>query len=99
MLQSSRIVGHLVSIRSPPRLSAADWFSDIRPQDHRAWFGLGQAYALLTMYRYSLHYYHRALTLKYTPLPLLSELWLTFCRPDDWKIWQGLGNSYNYLSK
>jgi anaphase-promoting complex subunit 8 len=70
MLQLSRIVEHLVGVNSPLRFSAADWSSDIRPQDHRAWFGLGQAYALLTMYRYSLHYYHRALTLKYTPLPL-----------------------------
>ena len=67
MLQSSRIVGHLVSLKIPFHFSVADWFSDICPQDHRAWFGLGQAYALLTMYRYSLHYYHRALTLKYTP--------------------------------
>lgn len=70
MLQLNRIVGRLVSVKSPLCFSAADWFLDIRPQDHRAWFGLGQAYALLTMYRYSLHYYHRALTLKYTPLRL-----------------------------
>jgi hypothetical protein len=65
MPQLSRIVGHLVSSKSPLHVVATDWFLDIRPHDHRAWFGLGQAYALLTMYRYSLHYYHRALTLKY----------------------------------
>ena len=70
MLQLSRIVERLVGVNNPLCLSATDWFSDMRPQDHRAWFGLGQAYALLTMYRYSLHYYHRALTLKYAPLPL-----------------------------
>jgi len=70
MLQLSRIVEHLVGVNSTLAFFVADWFPDIRPQDHRAWFGLGQAYALLTMYRYSLHYYHRALTLKYTPLSL-----------------------------
>lgn len=38
---------------------------DLAPQDPRAWFGLGQAYALLGMSQYSLYYYQRAVALKY----------------------------------
>ncbi len=33
---------------------------EINPRDYRAWYGLGQAYELLRMPYYSLHYYRCA---------------------------------------
>lgn len=33
-------------------------------KDYRAWYGLGQAYELLSMHQYALHYYQRATALR-----------------------------------
>ena len=52
---------------------------DICPRDFKAWFGLGQAYALLDMHLYSLYYFQKACTLK----------------PWDRRIWQVLGECYS----
>jgi len=38
--------------------------SDINRKDYRAWYGLGQAYELLSMHQYALHYYQRATALR-----------------------------------
>lgn len=38
--------------------------SDVNRKDYRAWYGLGQAYELLNMHQYSLHYYQRATALR-----------------------------------
>ena len=38
---------------------------DVNRKDYRAWYGLGQAYELLNMHQYSLHYYQRATALRY----------------------------------
>ena len=37
---------------------------DINRKDYRAWYGLGQAYELLSMHQYALHYYQRATALR-----------------------------------
>ena len=34
-------------------------------KDYRAWYGLGQAYELLNMHQYALHYYQYAAALRY----------------------------------
>lgn len=39
-------------------------YIDLDRRDYRAWFGLGQAYELLGMQNYALHYYHRATALR-----------------------------------
>lgn len=45
-------------------------------KDYRAWYGLGQAYELLSMHQYALHYYQRATALRSVspllPIPYLS---------------------------
>lgn len=38
--------------------------SDVNRKDYRAWYGLGQAYELLNMHQYALHYYQRATALR-----------------------------------
>lgn len=38
--------------------------SDVNRKDYRAWYGLGQAYELLNMHRYALHYFQRATALR-----------------------------------
>jgi len=37
---------------------------DVNRKDYRAWYGLGQAYELLSMHNYALHYYQRATGLR-----------------------------------
>ena len=37
---------------------------DVNRKDYRAWYGLGQAYELLSMHHYALHYYQRATALR-----------------------------------
>jgi len=37
---------------------------DVNRKDYRAWYGLGQAYELLSMHYYALHYYQRATALR-----------------------------------
>ena len=37
---------------------------DVNRKDYRAWYGLGQAYELLNMHHYALHYYQRATALR-----------------------------------
>lgn len=38
---------------------------DVNRKDYRAWYGLGQAYELLSMHHYALHYYQHATALRY----------------------------------
>lgn len=37
---------------------------DVDRKDYRAWYGLGQAYELLNMHQYAMHYYQRATALR-----------------------------------
>jgi anaphase-promoting complex subunit 8 len=39
-------------------------FTDISQKDYRAWHGLGQAYELLDMPQYALHYFQRSCALR-----------------------------------
>lgn len=45
-------------------ISLPTCFTDVNRKDYRAWYGLGQAYELLSMHHYSLHYYQRATALR-----------------------------------
>lgn len=38
---------------------------DVNRKDYRAWYGLGQAYELLNMHQYALHYYQHATALRF----------------------------------
>jgi anaphase-promoting complex subunit 8 len=53
------IVSHLVSCRLTHLHD-----EDVNRKDYRAWYGLGQAYELLSMHHYALHYYQRATALR-----------------------------------
>lgn len=37
---------------------------DVNRKDYRAWYGLGQAYELLSMHQYALYYYQHATSLR-----------------------------------
>ena len=48
---------------------------DVNRKDYRAWYGLGQAYELLNMHQYALHYYQHATALRFVlrcPLDCVS---------------------------
>ena len=38
---------------------------NVNRKDYRAWYGLGQAYELLNMHQYALHYYQHATALRF----------------------------------
>ncbi|KAJ3855042.1 hypothetical protein EV368DRAFT_35553 [Lentinula lateritia] len=56
---------------------------DINRKDYRAWYGLGQAYELLNMHEYALHYYQYATALK----------------PYDVRLWQAQGMCYEEMGR
>ncbi|KAF7315598.1 Anaphase-promoting complex subunit 8 [Mycena indigotica] len=56
---------------------------DVNRKDYRAWYGLGQAYELLNMHQYALHYYHNA----------------TALRPYDVRLWQAQGMCYEEMGR
>lgn len=39
-------------------------FPDVNQKDYRAWYGLAQAYELLSMHQYALYYFQKATTLR-----------------------------------
>lgn len=39
--------------------------TEVNRKDYRAWYGLGQAYELLSMHQYALYYYQHATALRY----------------------------------
>jgi hypothetical protein len=49
--------------------------ADVNRKDYRAWYGLGQAYELLNMHQYALHYYQHATALRYA-----SPICAVFCQ-------------------
>lgn len=57
--------------------------TELAPYDFRPWFGLGQAYEVLSMYNFSQYYYQRALAL----------------RPEDVRLWDALASCYQLLEK
>ena len=50
---------------------------DVNRKDYRAWYGLGQAYELLNMHQYALHYYQHATALRSVPAGPLYGISLT----------------------
>lgn len=56
---------------------------EVNKKDYRGWYGLGQAYELLNMHNYALHYYQRG----------------TALRPYDVRMWQAMGMCYQDLSR
>jgi len=56
---------------------------DVNRKDYRAWYGLGQAYELLNMHQYALHYYQHA----------------TALRPYDVRLWQAQGMCYEEIGR
>ncbi|KAG6888244.1 hypothetical protein C0995_009557 [Termitomyces sp. Mi166 len=57
--------------------------TDVNRKDYRAWYGLGQAYELLSMHHYALHYYQHA----------------TALRPYDVRLWQAQGMCYEEIGR
>lgn len=58
-------------------------FPDVNKKDYRAWYGLGQAYSLLGMHHFAVHYFQTASVL----------------RPGDVSIWDGLGVCYEEIGR
>ena len=65
MQQLRHTVVLLVSYRASFRHVADPINLDVNRKDYRAWYGLGQAYELLSMHHYALHYYQRATALRW----------------------------------
>ncbi|KAG6820746.1 hypothetical protein H0H93_012392 [Arthromyces matolae] len=61
----------------------AEFVTDVNRKDYRAWYGLGQAYELLSMHNYALHYYQHA----------------TALRPYDVRLWQAQGMCYEEIGR
>ena len=97
----NRIDGQSVGVLAPCNLrSLTDHESDVNRKDHRAWYGLGQAYELLNMHQYSLHYYQRATALRYATLTqriVFSTQALH--SPYDVRIWQAQGMCYEEMGR
>jgi hypothetical protein len=65
MLQLKLTAELLVRITLPlPLNTCLTSQTDVNRKDYRAWYGLGQAYELLSMHHYSLYYYQRATALR-----------------------------------
>jgi hypothetical protein len=62
---------------------------DVIRKDYRAWYGLGQAYELLNMHQYALHYYQHATALRFVVVLPRNDLFLTLCvdSPYDVRLW------------
>lgn len=74
---------------------------DVNRKDYRAWYGLGQAYELLNMHQYALHYYQHATALRFVPTLTLSDPLLTLYvfSPYDVRLWQAQGASYQEMGR
>jgi anaphase-promoting complex subunit 8 len=74
---------------------------DVNRKDYRAWYGLGQAYELLNMHQYALHYYQHATALRFVLVPSVEGLSLTISirSPYDVRLWQAQGASYQEMGR
>jgi anaphase-promoting complex subunit 8 len=74
---------------------------DVNRKDYRAWYGLGQAYELLNMHQYALHYYQHATALRFVPARSLDvlSLMVNIYRPYDVRLWQAQGASYQEMGR
>ena len=74
---------------------------DVNRKDYRAWYGLGQAYELLNMHQYALHYYQHATALRFVPAVHLDYLSLIVIvhSPYDVRLWQAQGASYQEMGR
>jgi anaphase-promoting complex subunit 8 len=60
-----RAVGTLFFAIKTMSIQSTSCVPDVNRKDYRAWYGLGQAYELLSMHHYALHYYQHATALRY----------------------------------
>jgi len=74
---------------------------DVNRKDYRAWYGLGQAYELLNMHQYALHYYQHATALRFVLALHLDYQSLIFIihSPYDVRLWQAQGASYQEMGR
>ena len=75
---------------------------DVNRKDYRAWYGLGQAYELLNMHQYALHYYQHATALRFVVVPSvegLSLMMINIRSPYDVRLWQAQGASYQEMGR
>lgn len=73
---------------------------DVNRKDYRAWYGLGQAYELLSMHHYALHYYQHATALRYFYFRnILRRLDFLSVRPYDVRLWQAQGMCYEEIGR
>ena len=74
---------------------------DVNRKDYRAWYGLAQAYELLSMHQYALYYYQHATALRWVLQPrcLLRHIHQISIRPYDVRIWQAQGMCYEEMGR
>lgn len=75
--------GRLFSVLTKTSYDFWVTLSAVNRKDYRGWYGLGQAYELLNMHNYALHYYQRGAAL----------------RPYDVRMWQAMGMCYQDLNR
>jgi anaphase-promoting complex subunit 8 len=74
--------------------------SDVNRKDYRAWYGLGQAYELLSMHQYALHYYQHASALRHVYFSAgMPTLFTVEYRPYDMRLWQSQGMCYEEIGR
>jgi anaphase-promoting complex subunit 8 len=74
---------------------------NVNRKDYRAWYGLGQAYELLNMHQYALHYYQHATALRLVLILPTNALDSHRVRrsPYDVRLWQAQGASYQEMGR
>lgn len=68
-------------------------------KDYRAWYGLGQAYELLSMHQYALHYYQHATALRYVIDSVILPAYHVAPSPYDVRLWQAQGMCYEEIGR
>jgi len=59
-----RAAGKLVTVALSISSKRILPYPDVNQKDYRAWYGLAQAYELLSMHQYALYYFQKATTLR-----------------------------------
>lgn len=72
---------------------------DVNRKDYRAWYGLGQAYELLSMHHYALHYYQHATALRCVFFTRYAQRLIFVGRPYDVRLWQAQGICYEEIRR
>jgi len=71
----------------------------VNQKDYRAWYGLAQAYELLSMHQYALYYFQKATTLRYGSTFTGGQRTNKSIRPYDVRLWQGQAACYEELGR